>query len=372
MNKKILINGITLENANLVPVLSKAKYFQSQNCQITFIGNSDLKAKIQQANILINYNFIEIPFNQKIKSHFDLIWQGLKRNIHTFKLIKKNINNFNIVYSCSSVLDLILFPYIFKKKNKNIKWVTILDNTVSFSFKPIKFLVWIFFKISLFCLKSADEIFVISEELKKFLIRHKFKVDKISVTGNAVESVLINQAVGNKYVYDGVFLGRLNQDKGIYDLLKILKYVQPAYPNFKLVLIGEGDTQTVKKFKQKIKILNLENNICFLGTQTGLEKFKILKSSKVFIFPSYTESFGLSLLEAVCCGLPALTYDLPIYKNIYQNNEIYKFKSGNWKNLANKILEIIKSQDFDNQAGKLLLKKYANWDKIAEIESLTF
>ena len=167
---------------------------------------------------------------------------------------------------------------------------------------------------------------------------------------------------------DVLFIGRINKSKGIYDLLEVLQIVKKRYTNFILAIMGQGDKETEKKFKRKIVKLSLAENIILLGNKTSLEKYNIIKSSKVFCFLSKTESFGLALLEAVCSGLPAIAYDLEPYKNIYQNNEVFIFPKGDFKSVAKKTIEIFDQQKFGNERGQLLLEKYGNWDKIAEIE----
>jgi len=360
----ILINGITLENANLTPLLINTNYWQSKGCQITFIGNQTLKRKIQKLNIISNFNFIQINHTKKITTKTQLITQGLKRNIQALKKIPQIKGRFNIIHSRSSVLDLIIFPFILKLIDKKIKWSTVFDNTVP----PRPFFPHLLFRISLILLKKTDLIFTISPSLKRYLVRKNFQNSKIIVTGNGLETDLIKSSKNDpKLNFQAVFIGRIHQAKGIFDLIKILQIIKHKIPKFQLAIMGQGDSATKTKFKKAITKAGLNSNIHLLGTQTGKRKFQIIKSSKIFIFPSYNESFGIALLEAVCCGLPAFTYNLPAYKNIYKNHEIHIFPIGNYQKLAQAIIKAIKNKNFTNNQGKLLLNKYS-WKKIAQIE----
>jgi len=367
----ILINGLTIEEGNIVPLLQKIKFWQKQENTIVIVGNEKLKREIGKLRIInSNYTFIKVQNTKNIKTKQDLIFEGLKRNIKILRTAR-GCGNFNVVYTISSVLDLIIFPFFLKRANKKIKWVTVFDNTVPLNDpgnKIIRFLAWTFFHISLVLLKKADCIFVISEDLKRYLIKKGFDKEKIILTGNAVEADLIKKArKSQKYNHDALFVGRINETKGIYDMLRVLKVVKKKYPNFQLAIMGRGDDLTEEKYKNEIKRKNLEKNVKFLGYKTGLEKFNIFRSSKCFLFLSESESFGIALLEAVCCGLPAFAYNLSPYKHIYKNNEVIISKKHDYKSVAEKVIQLFENKNFENKKGKLLINKYS-WDKIAKIE----
>ena len=373
MPLKILINGVTLDPANITPLLINIKYWQNHNCQITIVGNRLLKKNIIDKKIIKSFGYINLDENSKIDSKLKFIFIGIKRNLKLIKNIKNFINKYSIVHSRSSVLDLIIFPYFLKSFDKKIKWTTVFDNVVPFTDpgnKFIRLLAWLFFLITVLLIKKADIIFVVNPDLKSFLIKHGFDSNKIFLTGNAVHNKYITAAKYNKdNSYDAIFLGRINETKGIYDMLKVLKIITNTIPQFKLALIGPGDKTSIKQFKEKIKEDRLTKNVKLLGWVSEKEKYSILKSSKIFIFLSKSkcESFGIALLEAVCSGKPTFVYNLPIYKYIYKNNEINIFKIGDIDSVAASILNVFKKKQFENKNGKKLLGKYT-WEAIAKIE----
>ena len=377
MPLKILINGVTLDPANITPLLINIKYWQKHNCLITIVGNRLLKENINDKNIIKSFDYINLNENTKIDSKLKLVFIGIKRNLMLIRNIKKFTNKYSIIHSRSSVLDLIIFPYFLKIFDKKIKWTTVFDNVVPFTDpgnRFIRFLAWIFFLITVLLIKKADTIFVVNPDLKAFLIKHGFNSKKIIMTGNAVNSAALSTAkFDKKNIYDATFLGRINETKGIYDMLKVLQIIKKNIPNFKLALIGSGDNLSISQFKEKIKKYKLNRNVKLLGWISEKEKYSVLKSSKIFIFLSKSkcESFGIALLEAVCSGKPAFVYNLPIYKYIYKNNEINIFKIGDINSVAKAILETFMNKQFDNQNGKKLLKKYS-WENIAKIEYNAF
>jgi len=204
----ILVNGITLENANLTPLLINCKVWQSKGANITFIGNQTLKHKIIKINLIKNFHFLKLNHTKKITTKTQLITEGLKRNIQAINIIPKIKGKFNIIHSRSSVLDLVIFPFILKIIDNKIKWTTVFDNTVPSG----PFLPYLLFQLSLRLLKKADIIFTISPDLKKYLIKKNFNGKKIVITGNAVETDLIKSSTKDpKLNFHAIFVGRLHQ-----------------------------------------------------------------------------------------------------------------------------------------------------------------
>lgn len=378
MKKKLLINAITVEDGNIVPLLLKIKKWQEDEEEVTIFADDYLRSRIDSLDIISGYNFIELKHSSRIMGKLQFIFEALKRNLLALSYLRKiKKENFDVVYSISSVMDLIILPWLLKKIDKKIKWLVVFDNVVPLNDpgnKITRFLGWFFFRVSLVFLKKADRIFAISDELKQFLIEEGMDAEKIVMTGNAIEADLIENAQKDeKYALDALFIGRINETKGIYDMLNVLEKVKETLPDFRLGIMGEGDEETEKKFKNKIKEKQLEKNIEFLGYRVRQEKFDILKSSKCFWFLSFSahESFGVALLEAVCSGLPAFCYDLEPFKKIYQKDEVIMSPKRDWQAVSQQVIKLFENNNFENKRGELLLNKYS-WDNIAEKEASCF
>lgn len=375
MSKKILVNGITLEGANIVPLLLKIKEWESFGHSVTVLGSALLQEEVLQAGILQNPAFILSRSPGKRGNKFQYIFESLKRNLFALRHLSKLKGKFDVVYTISPVLDFIFIPYFLKKIDKGVRWVTVFDNTVPLILdgrfvagnKFIRILAWLFYQISLVLLKKADAIFVIKPELKKNLEEKGFSSGKLIITGNGVEKEFIEKAqVIEGLTIDALFIGRLNEAKGIYDLLRVLERIKERHPSFQLALMGRGDASTEKRFREKVKEMNLEKNVNFLGYKMGQEKFDIIKTSKIFLFLSETESVPIAPLEAVCSGLKTLVYDLDAY-SMYRSNEVLIFKKNDYGGVAAKVLELFDNQDFKNEQGRNLLQKYS-WSAIAQKE----
>jgi glycosyltransferase involved in cell wall biosynthesis len=92
-----------------------------------------------------------------------------------------------------------------------------------------------------------------------------------------------------------------------------------------------------------------------------------MKASKIFVFPSYLESFAIVVCEALACGLPVVAYELPAYRDFYGNSLAY-VSIGNVKALAGKIIELLNDVDMCEKlakAGNHIAKKY-DWENVAK------
>ncbi|WP_428564212.1 MAG: glycosyltransferase family 4 protein [Solidesulfovibrio sp. DCME] len=118
-------------------------------------------------------------------------------------------------------------------------------------------------------------------------------------------------------VYDGLFLGRLHPQKGLFDLVRIWRLVCDARPGSKLGIIGGGSDWWFAKLQQEIAAAGLTDVVDLLGFRQGADKVRLLKAAGCFLMPSHYESFGQVAVEAMASGLPVVAYDLPIYREIF-------------------------------------------------------
>lgn len=102
-----------------------------------------------------------------------------------------------------------------------------------------------------------------------------------------------------------IFMGRLNRDKGCYELLAAYNDLVKTCPNAFLLMFGHVEEDVEQHFPE-YKNLN-EDNFRFGGFTK--EPHNILKASDIFVLPTYREGFGVSVIEASCVGLPVITSD---------------------------------------------------------------
>jgi glycosyltransferase involved in cell wall biosynthesis len=103
-----------------------------------------------------------------------------------------------------------------------------------------------------------------------------------------------------------LFLGRLHPKKGLDLLLSAWAKLSALTKDWQLVIAGPDEQGHLAQVRGLAASLGLQNRIVFTGPVTGRVKTHLLYSSDLFILPSYSEGFSMSLLEAMACGLPVI------------------------------------------------------------------
>jgi len=212
-----------------------------------------------------------------------------------------------------------------------------------------------------------DQIIVVNYPTKKYFLEKGFSSKKIDVVDNAIPYNLISNSPSEVKEYEGVFLSRLVKRKGVWDLIRIWKGVIDIYPSAKLCIIGDGPEKS--HLNLKIEKEGLSNNIILMGDVSDEKKYKLLKSSKVFIFPSYYESWGIVIAEAIACRLPVVVYHLSIYDEIF-NDYIFMVQMGNVSDMTKRIIDILQHPtDYETviEESNKFISKF-DWEIVAQQE----
>ena len=93
-----------------------------------------------------------------------------------------------------------------------------------------------------------------------------------------------------------LFLGRIGEGKGFWDILNALSIVNKTHSDFIFKYGGDGE---IEKAEKMINELGLDHNTEYLGWVTGEQKQKILNESLIYLLPSYNEGLPIGILEAM-------------------------------------------------------------------------
>lgn len=218
-------------------------------------------------------------------------------------------------------------------------------------------------------LKKIDLIFAVSSDIKGLLEKIGVKKERIYVVGPGLDFDYIQNVDPEGKRYDACFLGRIQPRKGIFDLLILWREILKRKPDAKLLIMGGGEKQYLEKMKRLIQKNNLHSNIKMTGFVAEEKKFKLMKQSKMLIFPSYHEGFAQVICEAMACALPVVAYDLPCYKEWYGDDVTY-VKKRDLNSLLDVTLALLEDGTLRREIGERALKrvKQYDWNKLAKKE----
>ena len=147
-------------------------------------------------------------------------------------------------------------------------------------------------------------------------------------------------------------MGRLSPEKGYLDLLKIYLDLKNKKCKWHLDIIGDGSERS--KLEKFIKENNLEKDVTLHGFKNSKEIEKLMHKASIYVMTSYTESFGIVLLEAMSNGLPCLAFDSAegAKEVITSGRDGYLIKHRNFKAMEKKILDLTKDIETRKELGK--------------------
>lgn len=317
-------------------------YILNKEFQIDILTNTE---SLNNKNRIKKITYNHLPIERKVsffKDFFCLIKMILFMSKNKYDLIISITPKSGLLSSISSFLT-------FNKKKIHIFTGQVWSNKKEL----VKYFLILFDK--LICLFS-DYLVCDSKSQRNFLYQNKLTKKKIDVIGHGSicgvdlkkfyyekNKLKIRKKLRlNKDDFILTYVGRINYDKGINILLDSTKVLTNKYNNLTLLIIGEDEINikshinlNYSSIKKKIKILPFSNKVD-----------QYLKASNIFVFPSYREGFGVSVIEALACGLPVVASDIYGLRNSFKNNTNgLKFKAGSYKSFSKNLVKLIENKE---------------------------
>jgi glycosyltransferase involved in cell wall biosynthesis len=168
-------------------------------------------------------------------------------------------------------------------------------------------------KIHQYFVNKATHIISVSHKAKENCIKWlKTDGDKISVVHNGIdvykiteyseETELLPKILLKNQTVNIVFVGRLIHRKGLDILLNSISEIIKNGRKLHLTVIGDGDKK--QEYFTQIKLLDIAENVTFVGEQKN--PFPFMSKADIFVLPSRSEGFPNVLLEAMALSIPVI------------------------------------------------------------------
>ena len=244
-------------------------------------NREELRASIKNKNCVEMIKQAEVALK--------VLWFKRKENIKSIKncdsdvIISTRVFHNQLVGKFASK-DIVKITGEHNHHNHNQKYIRqVIDSCKNFDY---------FIPIS----KELCEFY--QEEMQKNGVRTEYIPFCIEDNPNKVTPEFANNTL--------ISVGRLSHEKGIFDLLEVFEKVKIEKTDAILHIVGDGEER--ENLIQKIKEKGLEESIILHGFQGKDYIYHLLSEMSVYVMTSFTESFGIVLLEAMACGIPCVAY----------------------------------------------------------------
>ena len=273
-----------------------ARHFNLSQHIILAFKDKDNQSFEDEYNLPKNLKIIQIP-------KF-----GLKK-YPISPLMRKSIESFNpdVLYLKGLWRQTSIEAYIWKKFNpKKILIVSpagMLQPKPLSSKKILKLISINLIEKKLF--KACDLLQCVSLLEKNHLLNSKYNFKKIICIPEGLPKIKYEPLKKKQFTKELVSISRIDPIKGIEILIEACKDLN--LNGWKIKIYGNGSEQYISKLKDKIFKNNLEGKVILKKGIFSNKKYQILSTASAFILPSYSESFGISVAEAMSFGLPIIT-----------------------------------------------------------------
>lgn len=192
--------------------------------------------------------------------------------------------------------------------------------------------------------------------------------------------ILKSHKINSEYM---LYYGGLEENKNVANLVYAFKQISNLHPEIKLVIVSneiKGGLNTPyivkaengKKLLQLVKKLQLQDKIIFTGELDRADLKIVTLNAKLFVHLSKAEGFGLSVLEALSNGTPAVISDIPVYRELFFNNAVLA-DPNNIDEIVASIHKLIENTDLQAEfkiKNEELKNKYSWRSHISKFEEL--
>jgi glycosyltransferase involved in cell wall biosynthesis len=197
----------------------------------------------------------------------------------------------------------------------------------------------------------SDKIILISNWMKSFI-----RSSKAAVVHNTVDiadfqhldpdRIRLEFNVKNRVI---IFIGSLEERKGIKYLLKAFPLIKASVPDVKLLIVGKP-LPGQKGYLNMLKNLAKDQNIIFAGTRPDV--YDIIAAGDILAAPSLSEAFGRTVIEAMACGKPVVASNVGGIPEIVEDGKTgILVPPKDEKAIADAVIKLFTSKDLAGSMG---------------------
>ena len=251
---------------------------------------------------------------------------------------KIDFNKYDVVHT--NMLRPDLYIWYHRKKSDKCKFVSTLHQFIYQTLENTynRFIAFIFEKVWINALKKQDEIVYLTHIMEHTYKNRIKKTSKVIYNGRSFSEEIINApveehskllAIKKQFKIIGIHC-IVTKIKGVHQTILALKHL----PDYFFIIVGDGTE--LENLKSLAKRENVYDRCWFLGYKKNAISY--LKYFNVYAATSYSEGFGLSLLEAGQCKLPTVCSNIAIFKELYNENEVVFYELDNIASLSEAIV----------------------------------
>lgn len=223
-----------------------------------------------------------------------------------------------------------------------------------------------FLPIVKYSLEQSDVVTAVSSYLAEKTYQNFSPGKEIEIIPNFIDTDYYkrtkNEHLKNQLAPNGekllVHISNFRPVKRVPDTIRILADVIKKVPA-KLLLIGDGPERS--EAEKLARELGVDDKVKFLGMQTSF--IELLSVSDIFLLPSQSESFGLSALEAMSCGVPVIGSNIGGIPEVVAHDECgYVAELGDTERMAKYAVDLLENKKkwtvFSENARKRAIEKF--------------
>lgn len=164
-----------------------------------------------------------------------------------------------------------------------------------------------------------------------------------------------------KNTHNLVYVGRLFPEKSVDTLIHAVPHILQEHPETHVIIVGGGHLR--EKLEKLVETLNITKNVSFLGLVSEEDKIFAYNVADIFVSPSFAELEGMTVLEAMACGKPIIVPngEMNAARFFVDGNGLL-FETANPRDLAEKVLTILKDDTLRANMGEASLRNSKNYD----------